>query len=131
MTVETIFVLPGGSNGRHRDPATGDWVDALDDETLVDTPGGRRGWPLEVLQLEPRSAGDIDAEGRDGFRDGWVVYAPMPPRLVDPSDRVEVPPGPGRAGGVYTIEGVPGAWVNTFAPGLFDGLQFTLERGAG
>lgn len=132
--MDTIYVLPGGAGGRTRDPATGDWteVDPDVDAGLVDTPGGARGWPLVGVALEPRSIGDVVEVGRDGFRDGFVVMVtPIPSRLVDPADRVEVPAGPGRAGGVYTVVGHPGPWVNPFAPGLLDGLQFTIERGVG
>lgn len=125
MTVETLWILPGGAGGRQRDE-NGDWQDGptSTDETLVATPTGNRGWPLEVLNLEPRSAGDVEQIGRDGFTDGFVVYAPLG-RVPAPADRVEC------RGAVYDIVGRPGEWRNGFAPGLFDGLQFTIERGVG
>lgn len=84
---------------------------------------------LDVWGVEPRTGGDVAELGRNGYTDGFVIYAPPPatadaPR-VQPSDRIEV------RGRLYDLVGVVGEWRNPFAPGIFDGDVFVVGKGVG
>lgn len=110
--MEKIKLIRAGG----RDPRTGDWVEPEGDPV-----------ELPVWSIEPRSSSDVDTLGRQGYRDGWTVYAPPLPAGVEvaSTDRFEV------RGEVYELDGMPGEWVNGLAPGVFDGVVIVLKKGVG
>jgi hypothetical protein len=118
VTVERLWILRTGSGTGPQYDENGDRVEAGAGEALR--------LPLDAYNVEPRSSGDVVELGRQGYTEGFIVYAPADaPNLPKPADRVEC------RGVVYDLEGVVGEWRNGWAPGLFDGAAFAITRGVG
>ncbi len=116
--METIDII----RGRRVNPDTGDWE-------------GEDGVPIRlvVLWIAPASSSDVDAEGRQGFRDALTIYAPGPGRSMmwGPQPAIEDGDEFDIRGERYVLQGAVGQWRHPFVPGVLDGVQFTLKTGEG